>query len=175
MKRTVHCGKNKSQWREQLCRCTNACGWSETVQAVCVRVSYPPVWALIHRPPVADKHFTELHQRENRRTEKQRGRTKWGTHQRPIPPTVFTCCNIPVVTADKPLYKQPAQILPAGYTHSKAAFSLFIEVLPGQQARIRRERGGWSQTSVWMQELGRLKQVHNWYYCNDNLWNEKTM
>lgn len=126
MKRTVHCGKNKSQWREQLCRCTNACGWSETVQAVCVHVSYPPVWALIHRPPVADKHFTELHQRENRRTEKQRGRTKWGTHQRPIPPTVFTCCNIPVVTADKPLYKQPAQILPAGYTHSKALCCLFF-------------------------------------------------
>lgn len=54
------------------------------------------------------------------KTEERSGRTKWGRHQRPILSTVSTCCNILVATADKPLYKQPVQILPAGCTYSKA-------------------------------------------------------
>lgn len=104
--------------------CPGACVASLGLYSVCVRLLSSPVWVLICRPPVAVEHFTELHQRENRRTEEQRGRTERGRHQRPILPTVSTCCNIPVVTADKPLYKQPAQILPAGCTHSKAFCSL---------------------------------------------------
>lgn len=63
-----------------------------------------------------------------------------GGHQRPILSTVSTCCNIAVVTADKPLCKQPAQI-PASrmrpYKSISLAGLLFIEVLPGQQGSMK--------------------------------------
>lgn len=78
----------------------------------------PPAWVSISRPSCC---WRTLHRTPIKgRTEKRSGRTKWGRHQRPILSTVSTCCNIPVVTADKPLHKQPAQILPAGRAHSKA-------------------------------------------------------
>lgn len=116
------------------------CVVSSVLCCVCVRLS-SHLWVLTCRPPAAEEHFTELHQRE-----KQRGRTKWERHQRPILPTVSTCCNIPMVTADKPLYKQPVQILPAGCSHSKAVCSLGFVYrsaawTAGQHGR--REGDGW--------------------------------
>lgn len=99
----------------------NVCGWFRTVQHVCVHL-FSPVhgcWC------VGLLLLTNSSQNSiKEKTEEQRGRNKRGRHQRPILPTVSTCCNIPALTADKPLYKQPAQILPAGRTHSKAFCSL---------------------------------------------------
>lgn len=63
-------------------------------------------WRTLHRPPSKRK------QRDGA------GDASGGGHQRPTPSTVSTCCSIPAVTADKGLHKQPAQILPAGRSHS---------------------------------------------------------
>lgn len=62
----------------------------------------------LHRPPSKRK------QKDGARDAKGGG----GGHQRPSPSTVSTCRSIPVLTADEALHKQPAQILPAGRSHS---------------------------------------------------------
>lgn len=63
MKKEIYVEKN---W---LTMCIEMCVASLGLFAVCVRLPSSPVWVLICRPPVAEEHFTELHQRENRRTE----------------------------------------------------------------------------------------------------------
>lgn len=63
MKKEIYVEKN---W---LSVCIEMCAASVGLFAVCVRLPSSPVWVLICRPPVAEEHFTELHQRENRRTE----------------------------------------------------------------------------------------------------------
>lgn len=96
-----------------------------------VSVAPPPAWVLVCRPPVAAEHFTGLHQRENKRTEPETRRE--GGHQRPSPSTVSTCCSIPVLTADEALHKQPAQILPAGRSHSTSLGVVYGRVGGGQR------------------------------------------
>lgn len=63
-----------------------------------------------------------------------------GGHQRSTPSTVSTCCSILAVTADEALRKQPAQILPAGRSHSTSLGFVY-----GQRDSVKRERGGGSE------------------------------
>lgn len=94
----------------------------------------PPTWVLICRPPVAGEHFTGHHQRENKGMEPET--RVGGGHQRPTPSTVSTCCSIPGVTADEGLHKQPAQILPAGRSHSTSLGFVY-----GQRDSVKRGGG----------------------------------
>lgn len=105
-----------------LSKCTLKCVWLVEDCSPCVFVSPLLLCGCWYVGLLLLKNTSQNSIKE--KTEEQSGRTKWGRHQRPILSTVSTCCNIPVVTAGKPLYKQPAQILPAGCTHSKAFCSL---------------------------------------------------
>lgn len=62
-----HTRGEKTGWVKQVY--IEMCVASRGLFTVCVRLPSSPVWVLICRTPVAEEHFTELHQRENRRTE----------------------------------------------------------------------------------------------------------
>lgn len=82
------------------------CPWP-LLSCVGVDVSASCCCRALHRPPSKRK--------QKGRSQRHEG---GGGHQRPSPSTVSTCCSIPALTADQALHKQPAQILPAGRSHS---------------------------------------------------------
>lgn len=85
----------------------SVCPWP-LLSCVGVDVSASCCCRALHRPPSKRKQ----------KGRSQRHEGVGGGHQRPSPSTVSTCCSIPALTADQALHKQPAQILPAGRSHS---------------------------------------------------------